>query len=152
MIAMRRLAAAAVATAAAATLVAGCGSSPITATKLSGSLASTFARLYVLQQTEAGNPRPVRSDLRTRAHCVKGTPRQVQRGSGNDWLCYVRYSAAGPGTRVIASYLVTVQPDGCYAADGDGPQTLNGRPTITGRGYRQLTNPLYLVNGCFDVG
>ena len=105
-----------------------------------------------LQQREVGNPPPRLSDLSPTAQCLKGTPAQTQRGSGNDWMCYVVYLAAGPGTRVTATYLVTMQPAGCYAADGDGPTTLNGRPTITGPGYRQIPNPLYLINGCFDVG
>jgi hypothetical protein len=52
---------------------------------------------------------------------------------------------------VIAKYNVDVQTDGCYAADGDGPASVNGSPTVTGPGYRQLINPLALIDGCFDT-
>ncbi|MBE7188401.1 hypothetical protein [Jatrophihabitans endophyticus] len=149
---IRRAVVAAAAAVVVASSLAGCGASPITPDRLQTSIAPTFARLYRLQQREAGNPTPSLASLRPRASCTKGSPQDEQRGAGNDWTCLVSYSAAGADTRVVATYLVTVQPDGCYAADGDGPQTLNGRPTITGRGYRQVTNPLFLLNGCFDVG
>ena len=133
-------------------LLAGCGSTGITAGSLEHSIAPTFGRLYVRQQVEVGNPRPMLQDIRAHAHCVKGTRSEPQRGAGSDWVCYVTYLAAGPGTPVVATYDVTVQTDGCYAADGDGPVALNGRQTITAVGYRQIRNPLWLLNGCFDVG
>ena len=136
----------------AALLLGGCGSSDITAGKLQASIAPTFARLYLQQQAGVGNPRPALHALRAHARCVKGTPAGSQQGAGSDWVCYVTYLAAGPGTPVIATYDVTMQTNGCYAADGDGPTSLNGRQTITGVGYAQIRNPLWLINGCFDVG
>jgi hypothetical protein len=63
----------------------------------------------------------------------------------------VTYLVAGPSTPVIARYNVNVQTDGCYAADGDGPASVNGSRTITGPHYRQLVNPLWLIDSCFDV-
>ena len=52
---------------------------------------------------------------------------------------------------MIAKYNVNVQTDGCYAADGDGPASVNGSPTVTGPGSSQLDNPLALIDSCFDV-
>ena len=52
---------------------------------------------------------------------------------------------------MIAKYKVDVQTDGCYAADGDGPASVNGSPTITGPHYQQVNNPLALIDGCFDI-
>ena len=132
------------AVAAGALATAGCDGTGVTAQRLQRSLAPTFARLYVQQQLTLGNPRP---DPR-----VKGTPSDVQQGAGNDWLCAVSFLAAGPGTEVTASYVVDMHTDGCYAADGDGPASLNGSRTITGPGYRQVPNPLWLIDGCFDIG
>ena len=74
----------------------------------------------------------------------------MQDGSGT-WLCQITYLVAGPGYPVIAKYNVDVQTDGCYAADGDGPASVNGSPTITGPRYVQVTNPLWLIDGCFDI-
>jgi ABC-2 type transport system permease protein len=139
-------------TAALALLAAGCGgSSNLTPGRLQASLGSTFANLYVLQQTEMGNPPVTAASLDSHASCQKGgTPDDVQSGSGV-WLCEITYLVAGPGYPVIAKYNVNVQTDGCYAADGDGPASVNGSPTITGPGYKQIVNPMYLIDGCFDT-
>ena len=133
-------------------LLAGCGSSAIKAGKLEASIAPTFARLYVQEQVAQGDPRPALTAVNPRARCLKGTPDNAQDGAGSDWVCYVTYTADGPGTDVVATYDVNVQTNGCYAADGDGPTSLNGSRTITGAGYRQALNPLWLIDGCFDVG
>ncbi len=130
--------------------VSGCGSTGLTAGRLQSSLSSTFANLYVLQQVEQGNPRPSARSLDSHTSCQKGTPDMPQEGSGT-WLCQITYLVAGPGYPVIAKYKVDVQTDGCYAADGDGPASVNGSPTITGPHYEQLINPLSLIDGCFDV-
>jgi ABC-2 type transport system permease protein len=132
-------------------LLSGCGTTGITAVPLQASIGSTFANLYVLQQVEQGNPRPSAASLHTRASCQRGgTPATPQNGSGT-WLCLITYQVAGPGYPVVAKYKVDVQTDGCYAADGDGPASVNGSPTITGPHYQQLTNPLALIDGCFDI-
>ena len=128
----------------------GCGSTGITAAPLETSISSTFANLYVLQQVEQGNPRPSLRSLHSHAGCQKGAPATPRNGSGN-WLCYITYYPSGPQYPVIAKYKVDVQTDGCYAADGDGPASLNGSPTITGPHYEQVINPLALVDGCFDI-
>lgn len=130
-------------------LLTGCGSTGITPAPLQASISRTFANLYVLQQVESGNPRPSARSLHARASCQRGTPATPQDGSGT-WLCLVTYEVAGPGYPVVAKYKVDVQTDGCYAADGDGPASVNGSPTITGPHYSQLINPLSLIDGCFD--
>ena len=130
-------------------LVSGCGSTGLTAAPLQASIGRTFANLYVLQQVEQGNPRPSLRSLHAHASCQRGTPATPQDGSGN-WLCLITYEVAGPGYPVIAKYKVDVQTDGCYAADGDGPASVNGSPTITGPHYATLVNPLSLIDGCFD--
>ncbi len=131
-------------------IVSGCGSTGLTPGPLQASLSRAFANLYVLQQTEQGNPRPSAPALHSRASCQKGTPAAAQVGSGS-WLCQVTYFVAGPAYPVIAKYNVNVQTDGCYAADGDGPASVNGSPAITGPRYQQVINPLWLIDGCFSV-
>ena len=128
----------------------GCGSTGITAAPLETSISSTFANLYALQQAEQGNPRPWVRSLHSHTGCQKGTPATPQSGSGT-WLCYITYYPSGPAYPVIARYKIDVQTDGCYAADGDGPASVNGSPTITGPHYEQIVNPLALIDGCFDI-
>lgn len=147
-----RLPALAAAALIAALSVTGCGSSSnLTPDRLQASLGATFANLYVLQQSDLGNP-PVRvAALDSKASCQKaGTVDVPQEGSG-EWLCEITYLPSGPDYPVIAKYNVDLQTDGCYAADGDGPASVNGSPTVTGPGYRQLDNPLALIDGCFDT-
>ncbi len=147
----RQLAAAAGAACLLALLVSGCGSTGLTAGKLQASISRTFANLYVLQQVDQGNPRPSAPSLHSHASCQKGgSVDNAQDGSGT-WLCQITYLVAGPGYPVIAKYNVDVQTDGCYAADGDGPASVNGSPTVTGPKYAQITNPLWLIDGCFDI-
>jgi hypothetical protein len=131
--------------------LAGCGGSGLGAATLQESIAPTFANLYVRQQAVEGNPVPAAADLHARALCTKGVPSLPQSGAGDDWVCDITFLVAGPATPVTAIYDVTLQTDGCYAADGDGPASVNGARTVTGAGYRQRLNPLWLVDGCFDV-
>jgi ABC-2 type transport system permease protein len=129
-----------------------CGSSTgLTQQRLQASLGPVFANLYALQQSDEGNPPVAPSHLDAVAACAKnGAADAVQDGPGL-WVCTVTFLIAGPGYPVTAKYNVHVQTDGCYAADGDGPASLNGSPTVTGPGYAQLNNPLTLIDACFDT-
>ena len=130
----------------------GCGSSTgLTAPRLQDSLGRTFANLYMYQQREQGNPAPSAASLKTSASCEKGGTITVPQDGSGVWLCSVTYLVAGPGYPVVAKYNVDVQTDGCYAADGDGPASVNGSPTVTGPHDGQLDNPLNLIDGCFDT-
>ena len=131
-------------------LAGGCGSG-ITPPPLQHSISQAFSNLYLIQQVDQGYAKPALASLHTSANCQKGTQSSPQSGAGDDWVCYVTYLVAGPNTPVTATYNVNVQTDGCYAADGDGPASLNGSRTITGPGQRQVVNPLWLIDGCFDV-
>ncbi|MCU4185289.1 hypothetical protein K6U06_13020 [Acidiferrimicrobium sp. IK] len=130
----------------------GCSSGGgITAAPIEASISHAFTNLYLLQQKDMGNPVPDPAGLHTRATCLKGTPADPQSGAGADWTCDVTFLVAGPATPVTAIYNLTVQTTGCYAADGDGPAPLNGSRTVTGPGYRQVHNPLWLIDGCFAL-
>lgn len=147
-----RLPVLAAAAAAVALSVTGCGgSSNLTPDRLQSSLSRTFANLYVLQQSEMGNPPVKAASLGSHTSCQKGGTLDVPQSGSGLWLCQITYLVAGPGYPVIAKYKVVVQTDGCYAADGDGPASVNGSPTVTGPGYQSLINPLALIDGCFDT-
>jgi hypothetical protein len=142
----------AVSCAAFALLATSCSSSSnLTPDRLQPSLGRTFANLYVLQQSEMGNPPVTAASLDPQTTCEKGGTVDVPQEGSGVWLCQITFLVAGPGYPVIAKYNVDLQTDGCYAADGDGPASVNGSPTITGPGYRQLINPLSLIDGCFDT-
>ncbi len=134
-------------------VLSGCGggSTGLTAPRLQGSLGRTFANLYVLQQHTQGDPAPSTASLKTSTQCQKGGTLDVPQNGSGVWLCQITYLVAGPGYPVIAKYNVDVQTDGCYAADGDGPASVNGSPTITGKDGQQHVNPLSLIDGCFET-
>jgi ABC-2 type transport system permease protein len=101
------------------------------------------------------------ASLQARASCQKGTRSTAQSGAGDDWVCQITFVVAAsaaptastaPAPPVTAVYNVDVETDGCYAADGVGPVSINGTRTITGLGNQQRLNPLWLIDGCFDVG
>jgi ABC-2 type transport system permease protein len=146
-----RLAVVAGAAALTSVVISGCGSSGLNPGPLEASIGPAFARLYVLQQVDEGNPRPSAHSLDARANCQKGGTVDVSQNGPGVWVCEITYLVAGPGYPVIAKYNVDVQTDGCYAADGDGPASVNGSLTVTGPGYQQVTNPLTKIVGCFDV-
>jgi len=127
----------------------GCGGSPITATRLADSVAPTFANLYVRQQAERGKPGVSAADLGVRATCARTDPTTTDHGAGSDWVCAVQWLVAGPGTPVGASYDVSVQPNGCYTADG--PASVVGQQTLVGADGSTVVNPLWQFNSCFDT-
>ncbi len=135
-----------------------CGGTSIRPAQLQSSISATFARLYVRQQVLEGNQQPSVASLQARASCQKGTRSTAQSGAGDDWVCQITFvvaapaAATAPAPPVTALYNVDVETDGCYAADGVGPVSVNGTRTITGPGNQQRLNPLWLIDGCFDIG
>jgi ABC-2 type transport system permease protein len=129
----------------------GCGSTGITAGRLDSSISQTFANLYGVQQQAVGRARTPAASLKTRANCVKGTGGAAQSGAGNDWVCTVHFTVPPIVTPFTAIYNVTVQTDGCYSAEGDGPTAATASRLIRARNGELVPNPLWLINGCFDI-
>jgi len=115
-------------------------------TKLEASLATAFGHIYRLQTDELHRPAVSETQLHTSAACDKGGSLVDDSGAGNDWRCVVRWSLPGSSARGSAIYQLNVTPDGRYAADGDGPQQVNGFfqvKTATG----DAPNPLWQFDG-----
>ena len=129
-------------------LLGGC-TSPITADRLQASVAPTFAHLYVLQQVERGGPHLAPASIRSRAACARTGPGTTEAGAGSDWVCTLHWLVSGPGTPVGTDLDVSVQPDGCWTADG--PPAAVGQQTLVLDDGRSVVNPLWQFNGCFDA-
>jgi hypothetical protein len=158
----------AIATALAALVLSGCGSTGIDSSRLAGSIRTTFANLYVLQQSEEGLAKLTPASVQPSAQCIKGVVGSQQNGAGNDWVCNITYFASAVGKQVTVAYQVNMQTNGCYAADVEGPAsvttplgpeevgeeartiTAGGSPE-TGPGSHQIINPLWLIDGCFNT-
>jgi ABC-2 type transport system permease protein len=76
----------------------------------------------------------------------------VNKGPGPNWRCVIVWAVAGPGTQATAVYNLTVQPDGCYRAEGESPQAINGQQTMVAFDGTSFLNPLWAFDGCFDNG
>jgi hypothetical protein len=129
----------------------GCGSTGITAGRLDRALSQTFANLYGLQQQAAGRARTPAANLNATTICLKGSGNATQGGAGNDWVCTVHFTVKPIVTPFNAIYNVTVQTDGCYSAEGDGPTAATASRLIRDGEGKLVPNPLWLINGCFDT-
>jgi ABC-2 type transport system permease protein len=118
--------------------------------KLDGSLATTYAHLYRMQTAELHRPGVTEAQLHSSASCDKGGSLVEDIGPGNDWRCVVTWRLPGSSATGSAIYQLDVTPDGRYAADGDGPQAVNGFfqiRTPTG----DAPNPLWQFDGFVDL-
>lgn len=118
--------------------------------KVEQSIATSFAHFYRLQSSELHRPEVTEAQLRTSASCDKGGSLVEDQGPGNDWRCVVSWHI--PGAVVIGSaiYQLDVAADGQYAADGDGPNQVNGYfPVATATG--DTPNPLWQIDGLVDL-
>lgn len=118
--------------------------------KLERALATSFGHLYRLQTTELHRPGVTEAQLRARASCDKGGPREADDGAGTDWRCVVTWHLPGSAATGSAVYQLSAAPDGRWVADGDGPQEVNGFFTVrTPAG--DAPNPLWQVDGTVDL-
>jgi ABC-2 type transport system permease protein len=128
----------------------GAGGSGINQDKVQKSVATAFAHLYVLQESEMHRPPLTEPQLHSTASCLKSEGIGTQEGSGNDWRCTVSWSVPGDNITAQAIYQLDVTANGRYVADGDGPQEVNGYFLIVANGTT-VSNPLWQFDGNVDL-
>lgn len=119
-------------------------------TKLDRSLAGSFAHLYRLQTQQLHRPAVTEAQLQASASCLKGDGLVPNTGPGNGWRCTVTWHLPGVSATGQAIYQLNVTADGRYAADGDGPASVNGYflvRTPTG----PAPNPLWQFDALIDL-
>src|SRR5262245_42869968 len=133
--------------AAAAVIVsAGCGSSPITSSRIERAIAPTFANLIHLQVSSMGLPPIAASDFAVRASC-----RKLMAGSSEgygEWVCTLVWQGREQRTR-RDTFDLFVTTDGCYTASIEGDSL--GGPTLKTPEGSDVRNLLYTFEGCFDT-
>lgn len=130
----------------AALVMSGCGSSPITSTRIETAIQGTFANLVTLQVARLGMPPASTPDFAVTAVCSRQPASHVE-GAG-DWMCTLLWQ--GPDRRTLRDvYDLFVTTDGCYTATVSG-DTLGG-PTLRAADGREVRNLLYEFEGCFDT-
>jgi ABC-2 type transport system permease protein len=121
----------------------------ITQARLQRSITPTFANLTLLQQRITTGFVAASPDLHVVPYCTHHA--NTQQGPG-DWTCILHVllptAANQSQQQTPISYEVSVSPDGCYK--GTASSTLVGAQTITSSAGRSVTNPLFVIYGCFD--
>ncbi|HEY6796501.1 MAG TPA: hypothetical protein VI248_17635 [Kineosporiaceae bacterium] len=134
--------------AAAAAVLAACGSADVTRPRLEASLAQVFPNYYVQQQALLGHPGLAPAAVQARPTCHRGSgPTASDTGAGSDWICVVDY-LDGAGKAQEGKFELKVNPNACYTAGA--PTKLVGAATIQTPTGRWVTNPVFEFDGCFD--
>lgn len=140
---------AAVAAATVAAMLSACGGSDITRGRLEHSVPQSFANRYVAQAKLLGHTGVSVGSLHARAACDKGGPKVADRGPGADWNCYMSWT--DPSTPLpdgTGRFELNVHSNDCYSAGG--PSKVVGLITITDTRGRDVPNPVFEWDSCFD--
>ncbi len=124
--------------------------SPITRPRLERNLPVVFSNLYLKQAAILGRTGLTVDSLHARAMCDKHGPRVPDFGPGGDWTCLMSWT--DPALKLPdgwGKFELNVHSNGCYSATG--PTRLTGFLTISDTRGRDVTNPLFELDSCFDL-
>ncbi len=126
------------------------GGSSVTRARLERALPAEFANLYAKQARLLGHTGVTPASLHARAMCDKGGAVEDDIGPGSNWNCLVSWT--DPSNPMppegYGKFEVSAHSNGCFTAGG--PSKLVGFQTITDTRGRNVTNPVYEFDGCFD--
>ena len=143
---------AAIATAVFAVLALGTSLGPrsVTGYRVSAAIGPEFNNVTLLQQALIGRVAPAGARLNVLPNCNRRGAADVGPG---DWNCnlyiYLPQPKSVPFQQTSVEYEVSVQYNGCYKAQS--PPAFLGGPTMQGANGKAVTNPLFIVYGCFNV-
>ena len=124
--------------------------SSITRPRLERSLPATFSHLYVQQARMLGRPGITAASLHAKAMCDKAGAKRPDAGPGSDWVCLMSWhDPQNPmPTEGYGKFELNVHSNDCYTAGG--PSKLTGFLTLTDKAGKEVTNPLFEFDSCFD--
>ena len=128
-------------------LLAGCGTTDITKTRVENALTPTFANLYVQQAVILGHNGVTLASTAASATCDRGGPKVADIGPGADWICMIHFTD-DTHTPQDGKFELQVKANSCYTAGG--PSKLVGLVTITDTSGHDVPNPVFEFDGCFD--
>ena len=128
----------------------GGNSSTVTRPRLERSLPATFANVYVKQAALLGRTGVTPASLDVKAMCDKAGAVGKDVGPGGDWVCLMSWT--DPDVPMppegYGKFELNVHSNDCYTASG--PSKLTGFLTLTDVKGREVTNPVFEFDGCFD--
>ncbi|MSZ75604.1 MAG: hypothetical protein F2667_00685, partial [Actinobacteria bacterium] len=124
--------------------------SSVTRARLERSLPVAFANRYVEQARLLGRPDLTAASLHASAMCDKHGPDVADVGPGGDWVCLMSWDDPDVPmpTEGYGKFELNVHSNDCYTAAG--PTKLTGFLTLTDTQGREVTNPAFEFDGCFD--
>ncbi len=126
------------------------GPTGVTGYRVAASIGPTFDNATLLQQALIGRHAPPSARLAVLPNCNKRGA--VDSGPG-DWNCnlyvYLPQPKAIRFQQTNVEYEVSVQYNGCWKASS--PPAFIGGPTMQAVHGRTVTNPLFIVYGCFNI-
>jgi hypothetical protein len=123
--------------------------SDVTKARLERNLPVTFSNLYVQQAKLLGNKGITVQSLHAKASCDKGGPKVADRGPGSDWICMMSWTDPNvPLPDGSAKFEINAHSNDCYTAGG--PSKFVGQLTITDTHGRDVQNPVFEFDSCFN--
>jgi len=123
--------------------------SSVTRARLERDLPRTFSNLYVQQAALLGHKGVTVKSMDAKAQCDKGGPKVADSGPGADWICYMSWKDPNVDqTLMPGKFEVTAHSNNCYTAGG--PSKLVGLLTMTDKRGKDVQNPVFEFDGCFD--
>ena len=124
--------------------------SSVTRARLERSLPATFANLYVEKARILGRDDLTAGSLHAKAMCDKHGPDVADIGPGGDWVCLIGWT--DPKMPLppegYGKFELNVHSNDCYTATG--PSKIIGFLTMTDTRGREVPNPVFEFDGCFD--
>lgn len=139
-------------TAVVAVLALCCGIGPVgvTAHRVSAAIGPEFNNVTLVQQGLIGRHAPSGAKLDVLPNCNRRGATSIGPG---EWTCtlyvYLPQPNSVPFQQTSVEYDVSVQSNGCYKAQS--PPAFLGGPTMRDDRGRTVTNPLFIVYGCFNI-
>jgi hypothetical protein len=130
--------------------VAASSGSSVTRPRLERSLPVVFSHVYAEQARLLGRDGVTPSSLDAHAMCDKHGPDVADVGPGGDWVCLMSWKDPNVPmpSEGYGKFELNVHSNDCYTAAG--PTKLTGFLTLTDTSGRQVTNPAFEFDGCFD--
>lgn len=145
-----KVVAAGIATVAVLAFACSLGPTGVTADRVARAIGREFNAVTLLQQGLIGRRIPANARLYVQPQCNRRGTRAIGPG---DWNCniyvYLPQPRSVPYQLTSVEYDVSVQYNGCYKAQS--PPAFLGGPTMRDAAGRTVTNPLFIVYGCFDI-
>ena len=133
----------------AAGALASTSNSDVTRARLERNLPQVFSNVYVQQAALLGHKGVTVASMQAHAQCDKGGPNVPDRGPGADWICVMSWHDKNVDeTLMPGKFELNAHSNDCYTAGG--PSKLVGLLTITDRNGKDVPNPAFEFDGCFD--